>query len=132
MGKVLGYARVSTSDHAAAGQRDRMAAVGRPELARLIEQARSGDSLYVTRLDRLRRSLKEMLETFEDLKSRGMYLFSFEEQIDTSSVTGELVFHVFGAITHLERRLISERTREGIAAALRSGRPASWSLRPAA
>ena len=135
-GDVLGYARVSTADQDAAGQRDRLAeagairiftdivsgaGAGRPELARLIGQARPGDRLCVTRLDRLGRSLKELLETVEDLKSRGIHLASLEERIDTSSAAGELVFHVFGAIAHFERRLISERTREGLAAARRRG-----------
>ena len=135
-GDILGYARVSTVDQDATAQHDRLAAagairiftdtasgagVGRPELARLIEQARAGDSLCVTRLDRLGRSLKELLETVEDLKGRGIHLSSLEERIDTSSAAGELVFHVFGAIAHFERRLISERTREGIAAARRRG-----------
>lgn len=135
-GDILGYARVSTVDQDATAQHDRLAAagairiftdtasgagVGRPELARLIEQARPGDSLCVTRLDRLGRSLKELLETVEDLKGRGIHLSSLEERIDTSSAAGELVFHVFGAIAHFERRLISERTREGIAAARRRG-----------
>ncbi|MCY3878380.1 MAG: recombinase family protein [Rhodobacteraceae bacterium] len=135
-GDILGYARVSTVDQDATAQHDRLAAagairiftdtasgagVGRPELARLIEQARPGDSLCVTRLDRLGRSLKELLETVEDLKGRGIHLSSLEERIDTSSAAGELVFHVFGAIAHFERRLISERTREGIASARRRG-----------
>ena len=135
-GDVLGYARVSTADQDAAGQHDRLADAGavriftdivsgaagdRPELARLLDQARPGDRLCVTRLDRLGRSLKELLETVEDLKSRGIHLASLEERIDTSSAAGELVFHVFGAIAHFERRLISERTREGLAAARRRG-----------
>ena len=74
----------------------------RPGLADLIDHARPGDRLCVTRLDRLGRSLRERL--------------------DTSSAAGELVFHVFGAIAHFERRLISERTRDGIAAARKRGR----------
>ena len=76
-----------------------------------------GDSLCVTRLDRLGRSLKELLETVENLKAHDIHLVSLEERIDTTSAAGELVFHVFGAIAHFERRLISERTRDGIAAA---------------
>ena len=135
-GDVLGYARVSTCGQDAAGQHDRLAEAGavrvftdvvsgaaaeRPELARLIDHARPGDSLCVTRLDRLGRSLAELLETVEELRSRGIHLVSLEERIDTSSAAGELVFHVFGAIAHFERRLISERTREGIAAARKRG-----------
>ena len=100
----------------------------RPGLAQLIDHARAGDSLCVTRLDRLGRSLKELLETVENLKANDIHLVSLEERIDTTSAAGELVFHVFGAIAHFERRLISERTRDGIAAVRkrgrRSGRPA--------
>ena len=72
---------------------------------------------------RLGRSLKELLETVEDVKSRGIYLSSLDERIDTSSAAGELVFHVFGAIAHFEWRLISERTRKGLAAVRARGRP---------
>ncbi len=136
-GDILGYARVSTADQDTASQQDRLTGAGairvftdvisgerakRPALTELIDHARPGDSLCVTRLDRLGRSLKELLETVEDLKSQGIHLVSLEEQLDTTSAAGELVFHVFGAIAHFERRLISERTRDGIAAARKRGR----------
>ena len=88
----------------------------------ILGYARVGDSLCVTRLDRLGRSLKELLETVENLKAHDIHLVSLEERIDTTSAGGELVFHVFGAIAHFERRLISERTRDGIAAARKRGR----------
>ncbi len=94
----------------------------RPGLTTLLDHARPGDSLCVTRLDRLGRSLKELLETVEDLKEAGIHLISLEEKIDTTSAAGELVFHIFGAIAHFERRLISERTKDGIAAARKRGR----------
>ena len=94
----------------------------RPALAELIDHARPGDRLCIIRLDRLGRSLRELLETVDDLKARGIHLLSLEERLDTSSAAGELVFHVFGAIAHFERRLISERTRDGIAAARKRGR----------
>ena len=136
-GDILGYARVSTADQDVAAQEDRLRQAGairvfvdvisgrqfeRPGLAQLIDHARAGDSLCVTRLDRLGRSLKELLETVENLKANGIHLVSLEEHIDTTSAAGELVFHVFGAIAHFERRLISERTRDGIAAARKRGR----------
>lgn len=136
-GDILGYARVSTTDQDASSQRDRLTAFGairvftdvisgnrtrRPGLAELIDHARSGDSLCVLRLDRLGRSLKELLEIVEDLKKRGIHLVSIEERIDTTSAAGELVFHVFGSIAHFERRLIAERTRDGIAAARKRGK----------
>ena len=137
LGDTLGYARVSTSEQNTSVQTERLKEAGairvfedvisgkkfdRPGLARLIDFARPGDSLCVIRLDRLGRSLKELLETVEDLKSRGINLISLEEKLDTSSAAGELVFHVFGAIAHFERRLISERTRDGIAAARKRGK----------
>lgn len=88
----------------------------------MIDFARPGDSLCVIRLDRLGRTLKELLETVVDLKSCGINLISLDEKLDSSSAAGELVFHVFGAIAHFERRLISERTRDGIAAACKRGK----------
>jgi DNA invertase Pin-like site-specific DNA recombinase len=136
-GDVLGYARVSTSEQNTAAQTERLKNAGalrvfedvisgkrfdRPGLTELINYARPGDSLCVIRLDRLGRSLKELLETVDDLKSRNINLISLEEKLDTSSAAGELVFHVFGAIAHFERRLISERTRDGIAAARKRGK----------
>ena len=122
-GDVLGYARVSIADQDVAAQEDRLRQTGairifadvisrrqfeRPGLSALIDHARPGDSLCVTRLDR---SLKELLETVENLKAHDIHLVSLKESIDTTSAAGELVFHVFGAIAHFERRLISERTR---------------------
>ena len=132
MGGILGYARVSIGDQDVAGQTMRLEKAGaievftgvmsgksmeRPGLAELIAYARKGDTLAVVRLDRLGRSLAELLATVETLRAQGIALLSLEEKIDTSSAAGELIFHVFGAIAHFERRLISERTRDGIAAA---------------
>jgi DNA invertase Pin-like site-specific DNA recombinase len=96
----------------------------RPGLAALLDYARRGDTLAVVRLDRLGRSLAELLATVTLLQERGIALLSLEERIDTASAAGELVFHVFGAIAHFERRLIAERTKDGIAAArVRGKRP---------
>ena len=136
-GDTLGYARVSTNEQNPEAQRARLIEAGairvftdiisgkrfeRPGLTELIEHARPGDRLCVIRLDRLGRSLQELLETVDGLKARGIHLVSLEERLDTSSAAGELVFHVFGSIAHFERRLISERTRDGIAAARKRGR----------
>lgn len=136
-GDILGYARVSTSDQDLSGQIERLTKEGavrvfedvisgktfkRPGLTALIDYARSGDTLAVIRLDRLGRSLKELLETVDTLKAQNIGLISLEERIDTTSAAGELVFHVFGAIAHFERRLISERTKDGLAAARKHGR----------
>jgi DNA invertase Pin-like site-specific DNA recombinase len=134
---ILGYARVSTGDQDVAGQTIRLTEAGaikvftdvrsgrsmdRPGLAALLDYARTGDTLAVVRLDRLGRSLAELLTTVTMLKQRGIALLSLEEKIDTSSAAGELVFHVFGAIAHFERRLIAERTKDGIAAARLRGK----------
>ncbi len=139
MGDLLGYARVSTGDQDVAGQKLRLEQAGaikvftdvcsgksmdRQGLDALLAYARKGDTLAVVRLDRLGRSLTELLTTVAMLKERSMDLASLEEKIDTSSAAGELIFHVFGAIAHFERRLIAERTRDGIAAArVRGKRP---------
>jgi DNA invertase Pin-like site-specific DNA recombinase len=137
MGDVLGYARVSTGDQDVAGQTLRLERAGalrvftdvrsgkamdRPGLEALLDYARKGDTLAVVRLDRLGRSLTELLATVALLKERGIDLVSLEERIDTGSAAGELVFHVFGAIAHFERRLIAERTKDGIAAARARGK----------
>ena len=136
-GDILGYARVSTADQDLSGQKDRLLQHGairvfedvvsgktfnRPGLTELLDQARPNDTLAVIRLDRLGRSLKELLETADDLKARKINLISLEEQIDTTSAAGELVFQVFGAIAHFERRLISERTKDGLVNARKHGR----------
>lgn len=136
-GDILGYARVSTADQDLTGQVTRLKHAGairvfedvvsgrqfnRPGLSALMDHARPGDSLAITRLDRLGRSLKELLETVENLKEQNIGLISLEERIDTTSAAGELIFHVFGAIAHFERRLISERTKDGIEAARAQGR----------
>ncbi|MCA1494991.1 recombinase family protein [Ensifer sp. NBAIM29] len=137
MGDILGYARVSTGDQDVAGQNLRLEQAGairvftdiksgksmdRPGLAELLDYARAGDTLAVVRLDRLGRSLAELLETVKVLRQRQIDLVSLEEKIDTSSAAGELIFHVFGAIAHFERRLISERTKDGVAAARAKGK----------
>ncbi|MFW7382333.1 MAG: recombinase family protein [Oligoflexus sp.] len=137
MGDFLGYMRVSTYEQDLQSQRDRLTTAGakkifhdiisgktfeRPGLTSLFEYARPGDVLVVVRLDRLGRSLKELLETVEALKKRGIQFMSLEEKIDTSSAAGELVFHIFGSIAHFERRLISERTKDGIRSAKARGK----------
>jgi DNA invertase Pin-like site-specific DNA recombinase len=146
MGGILGYARVSTGDQDVAGQTLRLTQAGaikvftdvrsgrsidRPGLVALLAYARDGDTLAVVRLDRLGRSLGEPLATVALLKERGIALVSLEEKIDTASAAGELIFHVFGAIAHFERRLIAERTKDGIAAARARGkRPGRQPLDP--
>lgn len=137
MPDILGYARVSTKEQDLTFQQHRLREAGaikvfedvisgrkfeRPGLTELIEYARPKDIVCVVRLDRLGRSLRELLDTIEMLKAKNIQFMSLEEKLDTSSAAGELVFHVFGAIAHFERRLISERTKDGLAAAATRGR----------
>jgi DNA invertase Pin-like site-specific DNA recombinase len=93
-------------------------------LKELLAYARRGDTLAVVRLDRLGRSVAELLTTVTMLKERGIALLSLEERIDTSSAAWKLIFPVFIAIAHFERRLIAERTKDGIAAARARGKAA--------
>jgi len=137
MAEILGYAGVSTGDQDVAGQTMRLIEAGaiktftdvmsgksmdRPGLTALLAYARSGDTLAVVRLDRPGRSLAQLLSTLTMLRERKIALLSLEEKIDTSSAAGEPIFHVFGTIAHFERGLISERTKDGIAAARAKGR----------
>jgi DNA invertase Pin-like site-specific DNA recombinase len=134
---ILGYARVSTRDQNLDGQRDALAAAGaerifadtitgtarvRPELDRLLTELRPGDVVVVTKYDRLARSLKDLLEIVDLLRSRGAGFRSLGEDIDTTTPAGKLVFHIFGSIAEFERARIVERTREGLEAARRRGR----------
>ena len=137
MPDILGYARISTKFQDLEAQKIRLKEQGvirifedvisgrkfeRPGLNALIDYARPGDIVCVVRLDRLGRSLKELLETVEKLKKAKINFMSLEEKIDTSSAAGELVFHVFASLAHFERRLIAERTRDGIESARAKGK----------
>lgn len=134
----IGYARVSTLDQNPDLQLERLKAAGcervvierasgaradRPELTRLLHDVlRGGDTLIVWKLDRLARSLKQLIDTADDLKGRGIGLVSLTDAIDTASPGGMLVFHMLGAIAEFERALIRERTAAGLAEARRKGR----------
>lgn len=134
---LLGYARVSTQDQNLHAQEDQLRAAGceklftdkisgtvaeRSGLDELKKQLRKGDTLVVWRLDRLGRSLKDLIEWVTYLDSQGVALRSLHESIDTSTSTGKLVFHIFGALAEFERNLIQERTMTGLAAARARGR----------
>lgn len=134
---ILGYARVSTVDQNLDSQCDALAAIGaerifadmitgstrsRPELGRMMDQLREGDVVIVTKYDRLARSLKDLLEIVEQIKSRGAGFRSLAEDIDTTTPAGRLIFHVFASIAQFERERIVERTKEGLEAARRRGR----------
>lgn len=142
---LIGYARVSTIEQNADLQHRALAAAGvertftdqgvsgsrasRPELDRCLDTLREGDTLVVWRLDRLARSLRNLLDLVEVLSQRGVHLRSLTESIDTSSASGRLVLSVFGALAEFERELIRERTSAGLEAArargAKIGRPAA-------
>jgi DNA invertase Pin-like site-specific DNA recombinase len=136
-GYLLGYARVSTTDQDPALQLDALTAAGcpriftdkasgarddRPELARLLDVARPGDVVVVWKLDRLGRSLRHLIEVVGELERRGVGFKSLRESIDTTTVSGKLVFHIFAALAEFERELIVERTTAGLQAARARGR----------
>ena len=133
---LIGYARVSTDDQTLDLQRDALAEAGcerifedtapgageRPALRDAIDHLRAGDTLVVWRLDRLGRSLKDLIEKADTLRSQGIGLKSLKEAIDTDSSTGQLVFHIFGALAEFARAVIRERTKAGLASARARGR----------
>jgi len=138
---LVGYARVSLADDSQTTdlQRDALSAAGvdernvfedrasgarddRPGLAACLEYLREGDVLVVWRLDRLGRSLSHLIETVSKLKARGVGFRSLNETIDTTTATGELLFHIFGALAQYERALTRERVIAGLKAAERRGR----------
>ncbi len=134
---IVGYARVSTQDQNPQLQLDALVAVGceqvfhekatgkfrdRPELIACLRTLRTGDSLIVWKLDRLARSLKDLVEIIHDLEQRGVGFRSLTESIDTTSTGGRLVFHIFGALAEFEHSLIRERTMAGLSAARARGR----------
>jgi DNA invertase Pin-like site-specific DNA recombinase len=134
---LIGYARVSTLDQTLALQQDALTAAGcaelytdtasgastdRPGLTQALSHLRSGDTLVVWRLDRLGRSLTHLIETIRQLQEREVGFRSLQEQIDTTTSGGKLVFHVFGALAEFERDLIRERTHAGLQAARARGR----------
>lgn len=137
-GRLIGYARVSTDDQTPALQLDALRAAGaesvfedkgvsgssreRPGLRRALDELQPGDVLVVWRLDRLGRSLGDLINLVNGLKARGCGLKSLTEALDTSTAGGELVFHVFGAMAQFERSLIIERTRAGLVAAKQRGK----------
>ena len=136
-GQLLGYARVSTLDQDPALQTDALDAAGcwrvwtdkasgkldrRPQLDKVLDQLRPGDTLVVWRLDRLGRSMKHLIAVVADLEERGIGFRSLTENIDTTTPTGKLIFHIFGALAEFERELTLERTHAGLAAARARGR----------
>jgi DNA invertase Pin-like site-specific DNA recombinase len=134
---LIGYARVSTQEQNTALQRDALCAAGceklfeekasgaqreRPQLKAALDYMRPGDTLVVWKLDRLARSLRQLIDTVEELHTRGIGFRSLTEAIDTTTAGGKLIFHIFGALAEFERSVIRERTRAGLASAKAMGR----------
>ena len=133
----IGYARVSTQDQNPQLQLDALKTADcersfverasgaqreRPELQAALEYIREGDTLVVWKLDRLARSLKQLIETVESLETRKIGFRSLTENIDTTTPGGRLTFHLFAALAEFERSIIKERTTAGLAAARARGR----------
>jgi DNA invertase Pin-like site-specific DNA recombinase len=136
---LIGYARVSTNEQHLDLQPDALLKAGvspkhlytdtitgtkqeRPGLEAALSHLRAGDTFVVWRLDRLGRSLTHLIETVSSLQKQHIGFKSLTENIDTVTTTGQLVFHIFGALAEFERNLIKERTMAGLAAARARGR----------
>lgn len=135
--KIIGYARVSTTGQSLESQLQAFseykcdivfqekvsgATMDRPELDKLMSYTRKGDVVVVTKLDRLARSTKDLLEIAEDLDKRNVSLKILNINLDTSTPTGKLMLTMLGAIAEFERGLMLERQSEGIARAKDSGK----------
>lgn len=134
---LVGYARVSTREQHPDAQTDALTAAGceklfvehasgvlarRPVLDDALAYLRDGDTLVVTKLDRLGRSVRNLKETVDDLEGRGIGLRALSQGIDTTTPGGRLFFHMLAAIAEFEHDLIVERTQDGLAAARARGR----------
>jgi DNA invertase Pin-like site-specific DNA recombinase len=134
---LIGYARVSTMEQNLNLQTDALRRVGcekiftdqvsgsvknRPQLHQALDFIRSGDTLVVWRLDRLGRSLRHLIELVTELQEQGIGFRSLSESMDTTTCSGKLIFHIFGALAEFERNLIRERTKAGLEAARARGR----------
>jgi DNA invertase Pin-like site-specific DNA recombinase len=134
---LIGYASVSTDDQDSALQRDALTKAGcekifdeimsgaradRPQLRAVLDFARKGDVLVVWKLDRLARSLTQLITTVEQMEKRGVGFKSLTETIGATSAGGRLIFRIFGALAEFERAIIRERTRAGLLAAKARGR----------
>lgn len=145
--RKLGYGRVSTEQQSEAQQQAQLAAAGcstiyseqissgrkeRPQLAAVLAELQPGDTLVVTKLDRLARSLQELLNIAADLESKGINLQVLDQAIDTSTPTGRMLFQILGSVAEFERSLAIERTRASVehrraTGGKLGGRPKSYS-----
>lgn len=134
---LIGYARVSTQDQSMNLQKDALAKAGckevfediisgskseRDGLEKLLKYIRQGDTVVVWKLDRLGRSLKHLIEIVQLFNDRDVGFKSIQENIDTTTASGKLFLHIFGALAEFERELIKERTLAGLKAAAERGR----------
>jgi DNA invertase Pin-like site-specific DNA recombinase len=133
----LGYARVSTDAQETHLQMDALtrakcsrvyeekasgAKTDRPELMKLLDNARKGDVVIVWKLDRLARSLRQLIDTTVLLNERGVELHSLTENINTTTPSGKLTFHIFAALSEFERDILRQRVNAGLKAARKRGR----------
>ncbi len=135
----IGYARVSTKEQDLALQMDALEKAGckpinifkekasgakadRPELQKMMGQIREGDVIVIWKLDRLGRSLRDLVNLVSKIQEKGAGLKSLTDQIDTTTPQGKLTFHLFAALAEFERDIISERTKAGLASARARGR----------
>ena len=134
---LIGYARVSTQEQDTQAQISALKSAGcelifqekasggrwdRPELQRLLQQLRKGDQVIVWKLDRLSRSLKDLLLTLEKIENTGADFRSITENIDTSTPAGRMMMQIVGSFAEFERAMLRERTKSGLAAARQEGR----------
>lgn len=148
---LIGYARVSTLEQTLALQKDALKAAGceitfediisgakadRPGLQKALDYMRKGDTLVVWKMDRMGRSLKDLMELMAKLQAREIEFKSLTEQLDTTTAGGRLIFHLFASLAEFERDLIRERTLAGLTAARarghKGGRPKRLANIPAA
>ncbi|MCL9857438.1 recombinase family protein [Ralstonia solanacearum] len=134
---LYGYARVSTQEQETHAQTDALSkagvgfifsekksggtTAGRPELEKLLRMLKPGDTVVVYKLDRIARSLKDLLRIIERIEEKGAQFRSLTESLDTTTPAGRMLFHMVGAFAEFERELIRERTRAGMAAAVQRG-----------
>jgi len=133
----IGYARVSTQDQNLSLQLDALKVAGcetifqekitgtkkdRAELQNMLGQIRQGDVVVIWKLDRLARSMKDLVSLVTEVQKKGAELQSLNDHIDTTTPTGKFTFHLFAALAEFERDIIKERTKAGLAAARARGR----------